>query len=124
MQEPYQLVVCRAPGEPRPLLTYVRTKVRRLYDIANVLATLGLLERCMTPDTLKPGYRWLHAPGAACAAPGPVPAPPPVRRVPVQRGSGFRVGAASVRRPAQMPVAQVPAHSRQLATWATCLPYL
>ena len=89
---PHHLVVCRAPGEPRPLLTYVRTKVRRLYDIANVLATLGLLERCMTPDTLKPGYRWLHAPGGSCAAPGPAPAPPPIGRAPMRNLSGIKSG--------------------------------
>lgn len=91
---PWQPVACCAPGEPRPLLTFVRTKVRRLYDIANVLATLGLLERCMTPDTLKPGYRWLHAPGAACAAPGPVPAPPPIGRAPCI-GLGLILGSAA-----------------------------
>ena len=93
-----------------PLLTYVRTKVRRLYDIANVLATLGLLEHCMTPNTLKPGYRWLHAPGGACDAPGPVPAPPPVRHVPCI-GSRSKVWATTGPVPAPLPAAQVPAGS-------------
>ena len=74
--------VCCGPGEPRPPITVVRTKVRRLYDIANVLATLGLLERCMTPDKIKPAYRWLHTPDGAQVVSGPLPAPLPARQVP------------------------------------------
>ncbi|KAK9842478.1 hypothetical protein WJX81_001879 [Elliptochloris bilobata] len=62
-------------GSPDPSVAEVRTKVRRLYDIANVLASLGLLERAVTPDTLKPAYRWLRAPDPASAARGPAPAP-------------------------------------------------
>jgi len=46
--------------------------VRRLYDIANVLASLDLLERSSCPATFRPAYRWLRAPGGAA-----YPAPPP-----------------------------------------------
>ncbi len=47
--------------------------MRRLYDIANVLASLDLLERSSCPATFRPAYRWLRAPGGA-AYPAPAPA--------------------------------------------------
>ncbi|KAJ6882157.1 hypothetical protein NC651_028692 [Populus alba x Populus x berolinensis] len=34
-------------------------KVRRLYDIANVLSSLKLIEKTHTADTRKPAFRWL-----------------------------------------------------------------
>ncbi|CAN6214390.1 unnamed protein product [Urochloa humidicola] len=37
----------------------MRTKVRRLYDIANVLSSLNLIEKIHQGDTRKPTYRWL-----------------------------------------------------------------
>ncbi|CAO1947464.1 unnamed protein product [Urochloa humidicola] len=38
----------------------MRTKVRRLYDIANVLSSLNLIEKTQqSGDTRKPAYRWL-----------------------------------------------------------------
>ncbi|KAJ6883142.1 hypothetical protein NC651_029419 [Populus alba x Populus x berolinensis] len=37
----------------------MRTKVRRLYDIANVLSSLKLIEKTHTADTRKPAFRWL-----------------------------------------------------------------
>ncbi|XP_024018493.1 E2F transcription factor-like E2FF [Morus notabilis] len=39
--------------------TALRTKVRRLYDIANVLSSMGLIEKIRHPDSGKPAYRWL-----------------------------------------------------------------
>ncbi|CAN8260737.1 unnamed protein product [Cochlearia groenlandica] len=38
---------------------HMRTKVRRLYDIANVLASMELIEKTRIPGTRKPAYKWL-----------------------------------------------------------------
>ncbi|PKI78050.1 hypothetical protein CRG98_001670 [Punica granatum] len=37
----------------------LKTKVRRLYDIANVLSSMNLIEKTHTSDTRKPAFRWL-----------------------------------------------------------------
>ncbi|KAL5651314.1 hypothetical protein ACJX0J_036772, partial [Zea mays] len=37
----------------------MRTKVRRLYDIANVLSSLNFIEKTQQVDTRKPVFRWL-----------------------------------------------------------------
>lgn len=37
----------------------MRTKVRRLYDIANVLSSIRLIEKTHQADTRKPAFRWL-----------------------------------------------------------------
>ncbi|EEF52067.1 E2F transcription factor-like E2FE [Ricinus communis] len=37
----------------------MRTKVRRLYDIANVLSSLKLIEKTHTAESRKPAFRWL-----------------------------------------------------------------
>ncbi|CAH8337219.1 unnamed protein product [Eruca vesicaria subsp. sativa] len=37
----------------------MRTKVRRLYDIANVLSSMNLLEKTHTLDSRKPAFKWL-----------------------------------------------------------------
>ncbi|KAK8586896.1 hypothetical protein V6N13_085913 [Hibiscus sabdariffa] len=39
--------------------TTVRTKVRRLYDIANVLSSINLIEKTHHPESRKPAFRWL-----------------------------------------------------------------
>ncbi|KAL6912159.1 hypothetical protein ACP4OV_000964 [Aristida adscensionis] len=41
----------------------MRTKVRRLYDIANVLSSLDLIEKIHQADTRKPAFRWLGRAG-------------------------------------------------------------
>ncbi|EOA30894.1 hypothetical protein CARUB_v10014041mg [Capsella rubella] len=38
---------------------HMRTKVRRLYDIANVFSSMNLIEKTHIPETKKPAYRWL-----------------------------------------------------------------
>ncbi|XP_010501826.1 PREDICTED: E2F transcription factor-like E2FF [Camelina sativa] len=38
---------------------HMRTKVRRLYDIANVFSSMNLIEKTQIPETKKPAYRWL-----------------------------------------------------------------
>ncbi|GMN42425.1 hypothetical protein TIFTF001_011634 [Ficus carica] len=45
--------------------TVLRTKVRRLYDIANVLSSMNLIEKIRHPDSGKPAYRWLGWRGKA-----------------------------------------------------------
>ncbi|CAL9247211.1 unnamed protein product [Arabidopsis halleri] len=37
----------------------MRTKVRRLYDIANVLSSMNLIEKTHTLDSRKPAFKWL-----------------------------------------------------------------
>ncbi|XP_050220860.1 E2F transcription factor-like E2FF [Mercurialis annua] len=37
----------------------MRTKVRRLYDIANVFSSMNLIEKTHHPDNRKPAFRWL-----------------------------------------------------------------
>ncbi|XP_077211554.1 E2F transcription factor-like E2FE isoform X2 [Tasmannia lanceolata] len=37
----------------------IRTKVRRLYDIANVLSSMNLIEKTHHTETRKPAFRWL-----------------------------------------------------------------
>eukprot|EP00854_Cymbomonas_tetramitiformis_P001952 gene1952-2635_t len=37
----------------------LKTKVRRLYDIANILASLHLIEKTHLVDSRKPAFRWL-----------------------------------------------------------------
>ncbi|OWM90466.1 hypothetical protein CDL15_Pgr014769 [Punica granatum] len=41
------------------LIKYPAAKVRRLYDIANVLSSMNLIEKTHTSDTRKPAFRWL-----------------------------------------------------------------
>ncbi|PRQ25722.1 putative transcription factor E2F-DP family [Rosa chinensis] len=40
-------------------VSVMRTKVRRIYDIANVLSSVKLIEKTHTADTGKSAYRWL-----------------------------------------------------------------
>ncbi|KAJ1696086.1 hypothetical protein LUZ63_004598 [Rhynchospora breviuscula] len=41
----------------------MRTKVRRLYDIANVLSSMNLIEKTHHAETRKPAFRWLGLEG-------------------------------------------------------------
>ncbi|KAJ9683556.1 hypothetical protein PVL29_019222 [Vitis rotundifolia] len=43
--------------------TAMRTKVRRLYDIANVLSSMNLIEKTPHPESRKPAFRWLGVKG-------------------------------------------------------------
>jgi hypothetical protein len=45
-------------GPKETALGKVRTKIRRLYDIANVLCTLRLLEKVHVTTSRKPGFVW------------------------------------------------------------------
>ncbi|XP_041006187.1 E2F transcription factor-like E2FF isoform X1 [Juglans microcarpa x Juglans regia] len=39
--------------------TALRTKVRRLYDIANVFSSMNMIEKTHFPESRKPAFRWL-----------------------------------------------------------------
>ncbi|KAK4786136.1 hypothetical protein SAY86_002825 [Trapa natans] len=39
--------------------TAMRTKIRRLYDIANVFSSMNMIEKTHNPETRKPAFRWL-----------------------------------------------------------------
>ncbi|KAI8003138.1 E2F transcription factor-like E2FE [Camellia lanceoleosa] len=41
----------------------MRTKVRWLYDIANVLSSMNFIEKTHHPETRKPAFRWLGTRG-------------------------------------------------------------
>ncbi|KAG6619041.1 hypothetical protein I3842_12G020900 [Carya illinoinensis] len=49
----------------------MKTKVRRLYDIANVLSSIKLIEKTHTKDTRKPAFRWLGRRGKSENVPIP-----------------------------------------------------
>ncbi|VFQ76527.1 unnamed protein product [Cuscuta campestris] len=42
-----------------------KNKVRRLYDIANVLSSMKFIEKTQHPETRKPAFRWLGLSGVA-----------------------------------------------------------
>ncbi|CAK9139182.1 unnamed protein product [Ilex paraguariensis] len=44
--------------------TAMRTKVRRLYDIANVFSSMNLIEKIRHPDSGKPAFRWIGLKGS------------------------------------------------------------
>lgn len=37
----------------------LKTKIRRLYDIANVLQSIGLIEKCHAVNSKKPAFKWI-----------------------------------------------------------------
>jgi hypothetical protein len=37
----------------------LKTKIRRLYDIANVLQSIGLIEKCHALNSKKPAFKWV-----------------------------------------------------------------
>uniref|UniRef100_A0A0E0HNE9 E2F/DP family winged-helix DNA-binding domain-containing protein n=1 Tax=Oryza nivara TaxID=4536 RepID=A0A0E0HNE9_ORYNI len=63
----------------------MRTKVRRLYDIANVLSSLNLIEKTQQADSRKPAFRWL---GQAKRNEGVTVALPPTKTLPNKRAFG------------------------------------
>jgi transcription factor E2F7/8 len=41
----------------------IKTKIRRLYDIANVFKSLGLIKKTTLSDTKKPAFEWVGESG-------------------------------------------------------------
>ncbi|KAL6633576.1 hypothetical protein ACP70R_026247 [Stipagrostis hirtigluma subsp. patula] len=69
--------------------TNMRTKVRRLYDIANVLSSLNLIEKIQQADTRKPAFRWLGRAGKPKGENGvTVAVPPPGKNISNKRTFG------------------------------------
>ncbi|XP_019703649.1 E2F transcription factor-like E2FE isoform X2 [Elaeis guineensis] len=58
----------------------MRTKVRRLYDIANVLSSMNLIEKTQQLETRKPAFRWLGTKGKPKADTGVTVAIPPATK--------------------------------------------
>ncbi|XP_068654713.1 E2F transcription factor-like E2FE isoform X2 [Aristolochia californica] len=58
LDEAARLLLGDAPNSAQ-----MRTKVRRLYDIANVLSSMNLIEKTHQTDTRKPAFRWLGLKG-------------------------------------------------------------
>jgi hypothetical protein len=46
------------PDGPEPDAGAMKTKVRRLYDICNVLTSLKMISKVRLPDTSKPAFKW------------------------------------------------------------------
>lgn len=44
----------------------LKTKIRRLYDIANVLTSLGLIKKCRS-ESKKPAFQWVGLDGTKSA---------------------------------------------------------
>ncbi|RLM79557.1 hypothetical protein C2845_PM12G26260 [Panicum miliaceum] len=79
--------------------TNMRTKVRRLYDIANVLSSLNLIEKIQQGDSRKPAFRWLGRaarPNAENAV--TVAVPPPGKTVSNKRAFGTDITNIGVHR--------------------------
>lgn len=38
-------------------------QIRRLYDIANVLKSMGLIKKILLDTNNKPGFKWIGIPG-------------------------------------------------------------
>ncbi|VVB14532.1 unnamed protein product [Arabis nemorensis] len=84
------------PQEPMNM----RTKVRRLYDIANVFSSMKLIEKTQIPESKKAAYRWLgyeamlenNAPAA------PAPASLCARNEPKKRAFGTELTNVNTKR--------------------------
>jgi len=45
----------------------LKTKIRRLYDIANVLQSIGLIHKTQMSNSRKPAFRWVGLKGVVLA---------------------------------------------------------
>jgi len=50
----------------------LKTKVRRLYDIANILSSLNLIQKVQLKDTKKPAFRWCYTGTEPTLPTGPI----------------------------------------------------
>ena len=101
-----------------------KTKVRRLYDIANILASMSILEKVHMPESRKPGFHWLGADSVRLPEPKPKQTPrEPIgglREQPVNLAS--RPQARVVKRPVasvEQPTARKSLHTVQSITEST-----
>ena len=82
LEEAAQLLLGAEAGDAAKL----KTKVRRLYDIANVLVSLQLIEKVHV-DSRKPAFRWVGAAGGADPVATPLEAIPPPLAAPAKRAA-------------------------------------
>ena len=82
LEEAAQLLLGAEAGDAAKL----KTKVRRLYDIANVLVSLQLIEKVHV-DSRKPVFRWIGAAGGADPVATPLEAIPPPLAAPAKRAA-------------------------------------
>ena len=56
-----QISLCEVPDrhEQESREQKLKTKIRRLYDIANVLQSIGLIEKCHAINSKKPAFKWI-----------------------------------------------------------------
>ncbi|KAL5212079.1 hypothetical protein ABZP36_022926 [Zizania latifolia] len=77
----------------------MRTKVRRLYDIANVLASLNFIEKIQQADSRKPAFRWLGSARKPKAESGvTIAVPPPGKTVSNKRAFGTELTNIDINR--------------------------
>lgn len=56
----------RKPTAEKQREQKLKTKIRRLYDIANVLTSLGLIKKCRS-ESKKPAFQWVGLDGTKSA---------------------------------------------------------
>ncbi|XP_072952821.1 E2F transcription factor-like E2FF isoform X2 [Typha angustifolia] len=70
---------------------YNAAKVRRLYDIANVLSSMNLIEKTQQLETRKPAFRWLGTKGKPKVDNGVTVAIPPSKKQQNKRAFGTEI---------------------------------
>uniref|UniRef100_A0A0D3FAA4 E2F/DP family winged-helix DNA-binding domain-containing protein n=1 Tax=Oryza barthii TaxID=65489 RepID=A0A0D3FAA4_9ORYZ len=77
----------------------MRTKVRRLYDIANVLSSLNFIDKIQQADSRKPAFRWLGSAGKPKAENGvTIAVPPPGKTISNKRAFGTELTNIDINR--------------------------
>ncbi|KAF0932579.1 hypothetical protein E2562_010459 [Oryza meyeriana var. granulata] len=77
----------------------MRTKVRRLYDIANVLSSLNFIEKIQQADSRKPAFRWLGSAGKPKAENSvTIAVPPPGKTMSNKRAFGTELTNIDINR--------------------------
>uniref|UniRef100_A0A0E0K529 E2F/DP family winged-helix DNA-binding domain-containing protein n=1 Tax=Oryza punctata TaxID=4537 RepID=A0A0E0K529_ORYPU len=77
----------------------MRTKVRRLYDIANVLSSLNFIDKIQQADSRKPAFRWLGSAGKPKTENGvTIAVPPPGKTMSNKRAFGTELTNIDINR--------------------------
>lgn len=58
-----RISICEHPDRTEEHQQKLKTKIRRLYDIANVLQSIGLIEKCHAVNSKKPAFKWIGLQG-------------------------------------------------------------
>ena len=63
-----QISICEQPDKVEDQKEQkLKTKIRRLYDIANVLQSIGLIEKCHAVNSKKPAFKWIGLHGTVAS---------------------------------------------------------